>query len=89
MAGCVYGDGLENVSGTTVQPRVAGGGGSVHVWDAFCTDGKNQLVILDQNVTGDVYTQILDQNLVPWARGLFASNFWYQYDNALPIEHMW
>lgn len=65
-----------------VQARVAGGGGSVHVWGAFCADGKSQLVILDQNVTGVVYRQLLDRNLLPWAHGLFANNFRYQDDNA-------
>lgn len=72
----------ERLMDDCVQPRVAGGGGSVHVWGAICADGKSQLVILDQNVTGAVYTQILDQNLVPWARGLFGNNFRYQDDNA-------
>ncbi len=42
-----------------VQNKVAGGGGSVHVWGAFCKHGKCDLVILDQNVTGAVYRDIL------------------------------
>ena len=72
----------ERLRDDCVQPRVAGGGGSVHVWGAFCAGGKSQLVILDRNVTGEVYRQVLDQNLLPWARGLFANNFRYQDDNA-------
>ena len=54
----------------------------MNVWGAFCATGKSELVILDENVTGAVYRQILDQNLVPWARGIFGSNFRYQDDNA-------
>lgn len=65
-----------------VQARVAGGGGSVHVWGAFCAGGKSELVILNQNVTGVVYRGILHQNLIPWAHGIFANNFRYQDDNA-------
>ena len=72
----------ERLRDECVQPRVAGGGGSVHVWGAICADGKSQLVILDRNVTGDVYRQLLDQELLPWARGMFGNNFRYQDDNA-------
>ena len=72
----------ERLMDDCVQPRVAGGGGSVHVWGAICADGKSQLVILDQNVTGAVDTQILDQNLVLWALGFFGNNFRYQDDNG-------
>ncbi len=42
-----------------LQNKVAGGGGSVHVWGAFCKHGKCDLVILDQNVTRAVYRDIL------------------------------
>ena len=72
----------EHLKDDCVQAQVAGGGGSVYVWGAFCAHGKSHLVILDRNVTGDVYRQVLDQNLLPWARGLFGNNFWYQNDNA-------
>lgn len=65
-----------------VQNRVAGGGGSVHVWGAFCANGRSELIILDQNVTGAVYRDILAQNMIPWARRIFGDNFRFQDDNA-------
>ena len=49
---------------------------------AFCATGKSELVILDQNVTGGMFRQFLDQNLVPWTRGIFGDNFKYQDDNV-------
>ena len=60
----------------------AGGGGSVHVWGAFHAGGRSELVILDRNVTGVVYLNILRENLLPWARQTFADNFRYQDDNV-------
>lgn len=64
------------------QDRVTGGGGSVHVWAAFCAHGRSRLVVLDQNVTAVRYMEILDQHLLPWARRLFGNNFRFQDDNA-------
>ena len=72
----------ERLLGQCVCNRVSAGGGSVRVWDAFCATGKRELVILDQNVTGAMYRQILDQNLVPWAHGIFGDNFRHQDDNT-------
>lgn len=65
-----------------VQAKVAFGGGSVHVWGAFCTRGVSQLVVLDQNVTGMVYQGILEQHLLPFTQRLFQNNFRFQHDNA-------
>lgn len=64
--------------------NVAFGGGSVHIWGAFCYDGKAPLVVLDVNVTGLVYRDIMQNTLVPYARGMFQHNFRYQDDNARP-----
>ena len=65
-----------------VQANVAAGGGSIHVWGAFCSSGLSQLVVLDQNVTGVVYRDILEQHLLPFAQGLFQNNFRFQHNNA-------
>lgn len=65
-----------------VRSRVAAGGGSVHVWGAFSSHGKPDLVVLRQNVTGAVYQGILEQQLLPWARQEFGNNFRFQDDNA-------
>ena len=59
-----------------------GGGGSVHVWGASHPDGASDLVVLDRNVTGVLYRDILDQNLIPFSREYFQDNFRNQDDNA-------
>ena len=59
-----------------------GGGGFVHVWGAFHHGGASDLVVLDRNVTGVLYRDILDKNLIPFARQHFQDNFRYQDDNA-------
>ena len=57
------------------------GGGSVHVWETFHHGGASDFV-LDWNVTGVLYRDILDQNLIPFARQHFQDNFCYEDDNA-------
>ena len=64
--------------------RVQAGGGSVHVWGAFHRGAKSPLVVLDRNVNGVVYRDILRDTLVPFARQHFGDNFRYQDDNATP-----
>lgn len=63
-------------------PKVASGGGSVHVWAAFSSEGKSTLKVLEQNVNGAVYRDILEENMIPWAQGLYGRNFRFQDDNA-------
>ena len=64
------------------QGHVTGGGGSVHVWGAFCADAKCKMVVLEQNVNDPHYKDILQQHLLPWAHGLLDNNFRFQDDNA-------
>jgi hypothetical protein len=55
----------------TVVARLQGGGGSVNVWGAFCHYGK--LVVLERNANGVVYVvylELLQQNLLPFAKRL-------------------
>ena len=42
-----------------VIPRVQGGGGSVMVWAAIWTGGRSQLFVVQGNLTGLAYRQIL------------------------------
>ena len=67
-----------------VGEAVAYGGGSVHVWGAICSAGQSHLVLLDRNVNGAVYRDILANSLLPFARRVFGDNFRYQDDNARP-----
>ena len=59
-----------------------GGGSSVHVWGALHHGGASDLVVLDRDVTGVLYRDILGQNLIPFTRQHFQDNFRYQDDNA-------
>ena len=54
--------------------QVALGGGSVHVWAAFTCEGKTTLKVLEQNVNAAVYRDILEENMIPWARGVYGDN---------------
>ena len=51
------------------------GGGSVHVWGAFHHGDASDLVVLDRNATGVLYRDILDQNLIPFARHQLPGQF--------------
>ena len=58
------------------------GGATVHVWGAFHHDDASDLVVQDRNVTGVLYRDILDQNLIPFARQHFQDNSRYKDENA-------
>ena len=65
-----------------ILPRVQAGGGGITVWGAFHAGEKSDLVILDGNLDQYQYIHILDQTMLPFARGAFQDNFVYQDDNA-------
>lgn len=65
-----------------VTPRVQAGGGGITVWGCFHTRGKPNLVMLEGNLNHQRYLQILEGNLVPYARETFGENFVFQDDNA-------
>ena len=67
-----------------LQENVAYGGGSVHVWGGICHLGKATLRVLDRNVTGLFYRQILEEDLVPHAGPWYANNWILADDNARP-----
>ena len=46
--------------------------------------GKSELLVLEGNVTGACYRDILEHHLLPWARATFGENFAIQDDNATP-----
>ena len=76
------GEALEKHCSDCVMFNQTGGGGSVHVWGAFHHGGASGLVVLDRNVNGVLYRDILDQNLILFASQHFQDNFRYQDDNA-------
>ena len=63
---------------------MAQGGGSVHVWGAMHSGGKSELVVLEGNMTGARYRDILEDHLLPYAQATFGENFAVQDDNAPP-----
>ena len=67
-----------------VQGQVAHGGGSVRVWGGVHYLGKTQLRILEQNVTGALYREILEQDLVSHMRNHYGNNWMLVDDNARP-----
>ncbi len=58
-----------------VLPTVAHGGGSVHVWGAIHYDGRTNLVILERKITADTYRQLLETEVLPYARRHFGRKF--------------
>lgn len=72
----------ERLHEACVQETLIGGGGSVHVWGAFHSGAKSDLVVLRANVTGVRYRDLMRHDLLPWARNEFRNNFRYQHDNA-------
>lgn len=65
-----------------IQPMRQGNGGSIHVWGAIHHGGKSALTILEGNVTGVSYRQLLTDVALPYVRGVFGENFVWQQDNA-------
>lgn len=49
---------------------------------AITKDSKSELVILDSNVTGQTYRQLLQEHAIPFARLHLPGGFYYQDDNA-------
>ncbi len=68
--------------GDCVLPTVAHGGGSVHVWGAIHYDGRTNIVILERNITAGTYRQLLETEVLPYARRHFGRNFLFQHDNT-------
>lgn len=63
-------------------PTVKHGGGSIMVWGCFCAHGTGPLHIIDGKMDGAMYRQILDENLIPSARGFYGRRKWtFQQDN--------
>ena len=64
------------------QDDVKYGGCLIHVWSGVHYLGKTQLCILRQNVTGALYCEILEQNLVPHVHNYSTNNLVLIDDNA-------
>ena len=63
-------------------PTVKHGGGSVNVWGCFAWNGVGNLVFIEGNMTGEMYKDILAQNLFQSSKKLrLGSSMVFQHDN--------
>ena len=67
-----------------IQPNDGNRGPSVMVWGAIHHGGRSELVVVDGAMNRHRYIQILRNQMLPWAMEVFARNFVYVQDNALP-----
>ena len=64
------------------MPTVKHGGGNVKCWGYFSPSGVGNLVFIDGNMTGELYRDILQKNLLQSAKKLnMAKDGWFQHDN--------
>jgi len=63
-------------------PTVKHGGGNVKCWGCFSSSGVGNLIFIDGNMTGEVYRDILDKNLLQSVKNLKMDKDWiFQHDN--------
>ena len=74
----------EKLIDASVQPNNGNRGPSVMVWGAIHHGGRSELVVVDGAMNRHWYIQILRNQMLPWATGLFGRNFSYVQDNASP-----
>ncbi|KRJ97477.1 uncharacterized protein Dyak_GE28378, isoform C [Drosophila yakuba] len=61
------------------------GGGSLMVWAAFGYAGKSRICFIPTKTNSEIYTQLLEEELIDFATELYADNWTFQQDNA-PIH---
>ena len=84
MAGLWYGE--QQKKGYDKKCRVPtvkhGGGSNVKVWGCFAWNDVGNLVFIEENMTGEMYKNILDENLFPSSRKLqLGSGMVFQHEN--------
>ena len=70
------------------------GGGNVKCWGCFFSSGIGNLVFIDWNMTGELYRDILQKNLLQSTKKLnMAKDWWFQHDsdpkNTAPFVTNW
>jgi len=58
------------------------GGGSVNVWAGVGYSGRTHIVILNRNLNGQYYTEVLDMFLMPFATQITGESWVLQQDNS-------
>ena len=67
-----------------IQPNDGNRGPSVMVWVAIHHGARSELVMVDGAMNRHQYIQILRNEMLPWAMGLFGRNIVCVQDNAPP-----
>ena len=63
-------------------PTIKHGGGNVKCWGSFSSSGVGNLVFIDENMTEEVYRDILQRNLFESTKKLNLERNWvFQHDN--------
>ena len=65
------------------HPRVALGGGLLHVWTIFSGEGVCNIEILKHYVNATIYREILENSMIPRAVGLYGRILEFQDHNIL------
>ena len=74
----------ERLIDACVQPNDGNRGPSVMAWNAIHHGGRSELVVVDGAMNRQKYIQILRNQMLPWATGVFGRNFVYVQDHAPP-----
>lgn len=62
-------------------PTVKHGGGSVMVWGCFTASGVGPIVRITGRMDSHIYTKILEDNLLPFAKDQMPADYIFQQDN--------
>lgn len=65
-----------------ILSRRQNGGGGVMIWAAFCETGFSEIAFLGGNQNAQMYTETLENYLVPFANAKFTGAWTFQQDNA-------
>ncbi|CAF1467247.1 unnamed protein product [Rotaria magnacalcarata] len=72
----------EELNPMCTVPTVKHGGGNVKCWGCFSSSGVGSLVFIDGNMTGEMYRDILEKNLLKSVAKLGLNHQWtFQHDN--------
>jgi len=73
---------LENEETTILRPMRYNKGGSVMVFGAILFDGTFLIRKIDGNMTGEKYSKLLKDDIIPKVRAKYRNKFYFQQDNA-------
>ena len=72
----------EALSSNCTIPTVKHGGGCVKFWACFGNYNPGVVFFIEENLTGKLYRDILQHQMIPTAHRLIGQDFIFQEDNA-------